>query len=150
MEIVINDCYGGFGLSPLAIKELAKLKGKECYFFDMMIDGKYKPLTLKQAKKISFWVAHSVPNPQDYDLDKPDKDGLYKDAHKRAEKIDLDYGYNIDRADKDLIKVVKTLGNKANGECAKLKIVEIPNGVNWEIDEYDGMESIHEKHRSWD
>jgi len=33
MKIVINKCYGGFGLSPLAIKELAKLNKKKCYFF---------------------------------------------------------------------------------------------------------------------
>ena len=29
------------------------------------------------------------------------------------------------------------------------KIVEIPDGVQWEITEYDGKECIKEKHRSW-
>ena len=29
------------------------------------------------------------------------------------------------------------------------KIIEIPDDIEWEIDNYDGIESIHEKHRSW-
>ena len=43
----------------------------------------------------------------------------------------------------------ETLGEKANTRFSDLKIVEIPDGVDYEIDEYDGIESIHEKHRSW-
>ena len=38
---------------------------------------------------------------------------------------------------------------KANGPCASLEIVQIPDDVEYEIDEYDGSESIHEVHRSW-
>jgi len=30
-----------------------------------------------------------------------------------------------------------------------LKIVDIPDGVEWEIEEYDGMEWVAEKHRTW-
>jgi len=32
MKIVINGCYGGFGLSKLAIQEYLKLKGKKHIF----------------------------------------------------------------------------------------------------------------------
>jgi len=48
-----------------------------------------------------------------------------------------------------LLKVVKELGKKSWGRCAELKIVEIPNGIEYEIDNYDGVETVHEKHRSW-
>lgn len=34
MKIVINRCFGGFGLSPLAVKEYLKRKGKECFCYD--------------------------------------------------------------------------------------------------------------------
>ena len=53
------------------------------------------------------------------------------------------------RTDPLVIQVVKKLGEKANGEHAELAIVEIPRGVEWEIDEYDGVETVEEKHRSW-
>ena len=54
------------------------------------------------------------------------------------------------RADKRLIEAIKKVGfDKANGNLSKLRIVKIPSNVDWEIEEYDGSESIHEKHRSW-
>jgi hypothetical protein len=55
----------------------------------------------------------------------------------------------IDRADPLLIEVVETLGTNANGECANLRIVEIPDGVEWTICEYDGSEWVAEAHRTW-
>jgi hypothetical protein len=63
------------------------------------------------------------------------------------------FGYEFDshskRSDPDLIRVIETLGEKASGKCAKLEVIEIPDNVDWEIDDYDGIETIHEKHRSW-
>ena len=44
---------------------------------------------------------------------------------------------------------MKELGNKANGRYSELKIVEIPDGIEWEISEYDGLETVEEKHRNW-
>lgn len=37
--------------------------------------------------------------------------------------------------------------NEAAG--TKLEIVEIPDDIDWYIDDYDGIETIHECHRSW-
>jgi hypothetical protein len=37
----------------------------------------------------------------------------------------------------------------ANGTYANLKVVTIPGDVDWEIGEYDGMEWVAEKHRTW-
>ena len=48
-----------------------------------------------------------------------------------------------------LVECVETLGTKANGRFAELHVVEIPDDVDWFIDEYDGIESIHERHRIW-
>jgi len=61
------------------------------------------------------------------------------------------YGYEFyhDRSNPKLVEVVETLGDNANGGRAGLEVVEIPDGIDWEIQEYDGMESIHEVHRSW-
>ena len=49
----------------------------------------------------------------------------------------------ISRTDPRLIEVVSTLGEAANGCCARLAIVSIPDeATDWEIDEYDGSEGI--------
>jgi hypothetical protein len=102
MKIVINDDYGGFGLSKMAIESYASRKG----------------LTLGK------WN-------QTY--------GYFDDFMDR----------DIPRNDKDLVEIVESLGNLANGFCASLRIVEIPDGVEWHISEYDGIEHIAENHRTW-
>ena len=56
---------------------------------------------------------------------------------------------NIIRSDPDLISVVVEMQERANGDCAKLEIIEIPDDVEWEVGEYDGQEWIAEKHRIW-
>ena len=53
------------------------------------------------------------------------------------------------RTDPRLIAVVEKLGKAASGSLACVEIVEIPDGIDWTIDEYDGMETVEEKHRSW-
>lgn len=55
----------------------------------------------------------------------------------------------VPRDDKNLVRVVKTLGDAANGRFAKLKIVIIPANVSFTIEEYDGSEHIAEKHKTW-
>lgn len=62
---------------------------------------------------------------------------------------DCGYAYKDDRTNPDLVACVESLGEKANGAFAKLRVVEIPDDVEWEIEEYDGSEWIAEKHRVW-
>jgi ABC-type transporter Mla MlaB component len=94
-KVVINRCYGGFGLSHEAIMRIAEIKGIKLYTEDNF------------------------------------------DVH------------GISREDKTLVMVVEELGEKANGDCAELKIIEIPNDVEYTIEEYDGSEWIAEVHRTW-
>jgi hypothetical protein len=65
------------------------------------------------------------------------------------EKISVPYHREIARDDPDLVAVVRELGDAAGGKCAKLEIVEIPDGVKWQIEEYDGSEHVAEAHRTW-
>lgn len=55
----------------------------------------------------------------------------------------------IPRNDPDLVSVVEDLGESANGFAASLKIVEIPEDVDWYVEENDGREWVAEKHRTW-
>jgi hypothetical protein len=59
-------------------------------------------------------------------------------------------GQQIHRTDAALIQTIEELGiEKSSGVYAELKIVDIPDDVEWEIDEYDGKEWVAEVHRTW-
>jgi len=56
---------------------------------------------------------------------------------------------HVNRSDPLLVELVEELGSKCWGDHAELKIVEIPEDVEWEIIDYDGIEYIAEQHRKW-
>lgn len=114
MKVVINACFGGFGLSREAFLKLRQMGNQH-------------------AKK------------------EPDYGEKYSDGSGPRQQFGRHDSFcsGIDRDDPMLVKVVEELGDVANGDCAKLKIVEIPDGVNWEVSEYDGNEHIAEKHQTW-
>lgn len=144
MKIVINKCFGGFGLSLKAQKRYLELKGLPCYF--------YKQTKYNFKDGINEYCIY---NDSDNDMfaytftkylgDKVDIEKLPDEEYK---KYNFYYG-DIERNDPILIQVVKELKDEASGDCSRLRIIEIPDDVEWEIDEYDGQESIHEIHRSW-
>jgi len=87
-----------------------------------------------------------------YALEEPDWGEFYSDGSGPRRKYGGERGSflrDIPRGDPDLIKVSELLGAEASGSLASLKVVEIPDGVDWEIDEYDGLEHIAERHRTW-
>jgi hypothetical protein len=92
MKVVINKCYGGFGLSQKAVNML-EAKGIKT---DIMSD------------------------------DQPEF-----------------------RSHPKLIEVVEELKEEAGDRHADLHIVEIPDYIQWYIEEYDGMEHVAEIHRTW-
>ena len=61
-----------------------------------------------------------------------------------------DNNYMAYRTNDKLIAAVEKIGEeKASGNFAELRVVEIPDDIEWEIDEHNGVESVHEQHRSW-
>jgi hypothetical protein len=59
------------------------------------------------------------------------------------------FGVLIPRDDRHLVQAIETLGLSANGHAAELKVVEIPQDVQWRIEKTDGVEHISETHRMW-
>ena len=59
------------------------------------------------------------------------------------------YAFDNDRSNPLLVEAVQKLGAKANGLYTTLKIVEIPDDVEWRVDAINGKEVIREKHRIW-
>jgi hypothetical protein len=62
-----------------------------------------------------------------------------------------DYWYDreITRDDPILVSLVHEMGPAVNSNFSDLKVVKIPGNVDWIIDEYDGLEWVSEKHRTW-
>jgi hypothetical protein len=133
MKIVINNDYGGFELSPKAIQLYYKLKfNQETYILERT--GSYANPSFKKAIKKSPFYKIEV-----YTTETPNLENRDEYCSK----------YDFERNDPILIEVVEKLGEKANGRHANLKIVEIPDDVEWEIKEYDGIEHIAEVHKTW-
>jgi len=138
MKIVINDCYGGFGLSHEAIMYYAGLGGFDLYAFVNQRDDSghldfHKCKSYKEGEDASIIY---------YAKEPLNEDGIYNEKAWFSAS-------DIERNDANLIKTVEDMGEKANGRCASLKIIEIPEDVEWGIEEYDGVEWVAEKHRTW-
>lgn len=72
---------------------------------------------------------------------------LYKDLSGKKEVHDMD----IERNDPILIDIIETLGiEKSSSGYAELKIVDIPDGIKYNICKYDGKEWVAEVHRTWE
>jgi len=109
MKIVINTCFGGFGLSDKAILRYAELSGIKLYKKENGIfSGYYKELD----------------------------DSYFSDD-------------DIERNSSSLIQIIEKLKEEANGDHANLRIIEIPDDIDWYIEEYDGLEHVAETHRTW-
>ena len=78
--------------------------------------------------------------------------GLSKEAlalfNERSGTI-ITHDYDIKRNDPILVEIVEQLGEDAGHCFAELKVVDVPDDVQWQIEEYDGKEWIAEKHRTW-
>ncbi len=71
---------------------------------------------------------------------------FYKDSIEESNFFDE---RELERDDPELVHVVKTLKKEASGRFASLKIVSIPDDVEWQIEEYDGREWVAEVHGTW-
>ena len=120
MKVVINSDYGGFSLSDEAILEYGRLKG-----LNLVKDENTNWKDENTNWSISIFYKDSVA-----------KENYFEDR-------------DIPRNDPALVEVVEKLGEAAYGFAASLKIVEIPEDVDWCIEENDGREWVSEKHRTW-
>lgn len=124
MKIVINKCYGGFNLSDEGFEWLIKNKG---------------------------W---GVTNYNEYGNCEDSMKPIVK-SDEVLSRLGFDYSFTQMRNDsslrinEDLIECVETLGTKANTRTSNLEIIEIPDDVDFTIEEYDGIERVAEKHRTW-
>ena len=126
-KIVINNCYGGFSLSPLAVKRYFKIKYPEVQLFFYKLEyfpsESYKKVPIGEADTI---VSKDLGDFYEGTID----DSIYVSSYPCES-----------RHDPILVQVVEELGDKANGRYADLKIVEVP-GNKYRVCEYDGQEWV--------
>lgn len=125
MKIAINKCYGGFSVShEVAVK----------------LREKGHPITLKgelysDGSGPAIGYCYHLKNDDFKDIPDAGNNGFIE-------------GFHNHRAHPDLIEAIETTENP-NGRFSNIRIVDIPDDVEWEIDEYDGIETVRELHRSW-
>jgi hypothetical protein len=142
MKIVINVCHGGFGLSEKGIDRYIELKGLKLYKHK---DEGWDTHSYYTVPYEEFSKAHK------HDMTKTDWPGKEEGYGRYYESNELHWDfYNVLRDDAILVQVVEELGELADGRYAELKVVEIPEDVQWHIGEYDGWEWVAENHRKWD
>jgi predicted RND superfamily exporter protein len=83
----------------------------------------------------------------DFELSDKARDMLgITDVEERGKYLYVEGRKNRD--DPELVRAVEELGKEAG--VGELIVVEIPDDVDWIIEEYDGNERISEAHRTWD
>lgn len=137
MKIVINRCFGGFGLSPIATK-MAVEAGVPCEPYPYKQESEYDRGESMQHDLGGGWQVWA--RSKDTTFCHVVKDGKVYYIH----SSDVSF-----RSHPGLVATVKKLGNKSWGACAKLEIVEVPDDASVHIEEYDGSEHVAETHRTW-
>ena len=124
--IVVNRCWGGFSISEVAVlwmRKNAPCDHKETIWGEYYDDGS-GPVVGQRYVEIYGSEEEARKNESYYEH------GQYRDCP-------------------SLLKAVQVLGSKAFGRLSELEIVAVPSDAKWEIDDYDGMEKVCEKHREW-
>lgn len=129
-KVVLNRCYGGFGLSPKAEKLYWERKlGKKIFAYKEDYENKVFTKTEDLDHASSLFISFVTEDYGDYVADYlPTNEDFYIG--------------DIPRHDPILVDIVEELKEEANGECAKLVVAEIATPM-YRIEDYDGMESIH-------
>ena len=117
-KIVVNGCFGGFGLSDTAVRRYAEIAGITLY---------------EHTDEFEFVSWSTVPR-EEYERMTLDDFVAANETHFSV--------YDLSRTDPVLVQVVEELGDAANDLYANLYIVEVPAGTQYRIDEYDGRESV--------
>lgn len=133
-RVLICAQHGGFGISTMAAEMYAERAGVH-----------HVPYSFAGRQAAGWFCSEPFASWDEYVAKWPWTQGVghAEDAPKLTPTTD------IKRDDPVLLGIFDEIGQKAAGDCCKLKVVEVPDGAEWQIDEYDGLEWVAEVHRTW-
>lgn len=149
-KVIINKCFGGYGFDPFTVQKYADKKGIQLYwykkdFHDYHGDLKERMVkipfeTIMKDDSLRIGYAALTRNMGDtYIRD-------WENENACADEFDIEND-DSSRTDPVLIGIIEKYGDANVHGCHAPTVVEVPDGVEWMIEEYDGFETLHEKHR---
>ena len=128
MRVAINRCFGGFQLSHQAMIKL-----------------------VERGWRVTVYNEDTEPADPSADLVDMSSSEHYRKWHERDSHYCFVCGLDKKeiRTNPDIIAVIEELGELANTSVSELKIVEVPDDIEWTIGGYDGLETVQEAHRTW-
>lgn len=136
MKIVVNCCFGAFKLSDAAYEKLIS--------YGVPV-RKYIPEYMSSIEPWNGfdegWVIFDR-RLNGYDV------ASYRRPDNRYWDTSISYDERY-RAHPLLVRVIEELGSTASGRDSVLRVIEVPDGIDWCIEDHDGYEHIAEKHRTW-
>ncbi len=128
-KAVINNRYGGFGLSHKAVLRFYELEGTKVFWEGPFgVFKSYHYTLIKMPQDIREGIDQG-----NFGAPKSNK-WLNENA--------LESSRDIIRHNKNLVQAVEELGKEANGQSADL-VVEEFEGDKYRVTEYDGYESLN-------
>lgn len=132
MKVILNKCFGGFHPSHEAYMRYAEKKGIQLFCYELTASHDYKKT--QRGGIFSYY--------------------FMKDFGDTIKREDVDWNSMLRlskdfREDSTLIEVVEELGEKASSGVSDLQVVEIPDGMKYVIDDYDGVETLHADVPTW-
>ncbi len=142
-KVILNKCFGGFDVSPKAYQLYAIYKGySHLYKYQLVSssldDTTYKLVDLFDEHFLCFYVTKYF-----------GEEFFKNDISKEDWEKHVLYLNDDNREDDILIKVVEELGDEASGSFGQLVVVQIPDDLDYVIDDYDGIETLHARVETW-
>jgi hypothetical protein len=148
VKVVINDCFGGFGLSPAGEAAYLARKGKQAFFYAEDRKSSDRPgerdyVLVDAAGAVSAFMFTTL---TENIGERVAHNTIWPGGNGHPSYWN---GRDLERDDPDLVAIVEADARAASGAHASLRVVEIPDDAQWEIAEYDGLEHVAETHRTW-
>lgn len=134
----------GYPFSDEIVREYAKRKGFTLYAYY----AKREPSEGINLKRFVRATSDTATRFRERFLTKDYGEEVHKDE---IDPKDIFFPSEISRTDPDLVSVVENIKPNITKYPNATRVVEIPDGVEWELVATDiGFEYIAEKHRTWD